>query len=127
MTAIKENLNSVFDPAGRGLEADILEVLQSILRLHSITPEELFIKWEVYSLKMGEGTKLDLSTARLFAKDVQDSVERGAQERHQKQNGRAGGGGSERRTTAHATPRSIGAGDVFGMYVQNRPEKVRER
>lgn len=124
MTEIKENLNAVFDPAGRGLDPDILEVLQSILRLHSITPEELFIKWEVYSLKMGEETKLDLSTTRMFAKDVQDGVERGAQERHHKQNGRAGGGGSERRTTVHATPRSMGAGDVFGMYVQFGPENI---
>jgi len=116
MAEIKENLNSVFDPAGRGLAPDILEVLESILRLHSITPDELFIKWEVYSLKMGsEETKLDLPTARMFAKDVQDAVERGGQDRTQKHmSGRVPG--SERKSTVQATPRAVGNGDVFGMY-----------
>lgn len=117
MTAIKENLNSAFDPAGQGLGPDVLDVLESILRLHSVTPDELFIKWEVYSLKMGsEDTKLDLPTARMFAKDVQDAVERGLQDRNQKH---AGGRvpGSDRKSAVHATPRAVGNGDVFGMYV----------
>ncbi len=113
MTAAKENLNSVFDPAGGGLGADVLGVLESMLRLHSLTADELFIKWEVYCLKMGgQDTKLDLDTARMFAKDVQDGVEREYnQQQHQK---------SERKkpiSTIHATPRGNATGDVFGMYV----------
>lgn len=124
MAAMKENLNSVFDPVGRGLGPDILEVLESILRLHSISPDELFIKWEVYSLKMGsEETKMDLPTARMFAKDVQDAVERGLQDRNQKHTG-GRVPGSERKRAVHATPRAVGNGDVFGMYV---PGKERMR
>ncbi|KAJ5177777.1 DNA polymerase alpha subunit B N-terminal [Penicillium coprophilum] len=38
-----------------GIPKDILAELLSILRVHSITAEELFYKWESYSIKMGEG------------------------------------------------------------------------
>lgn len=106
MTDIKENLNAAFDPAGRGLSPDILGVLESTLRLHSLTASELFIKWEVYCMKMGgEETKLDLETARMFAKDVQDGVERGDRSAVK----------SERKNAVHATPRAGASGDVFGM------------
>ncbi|KEF53560.1 DNA polymerase alpha subunit B [Exophiala aquamarina CBS 119918] len=127
MAEIKENLNSVFDPTGRGLEPDIIEVLESILRLHSITPDELFIKWEVYSLKMGsEETKLDLPTARMFARDVQDAVERGGHDRMQKHmSGRVPG--SERKGAAHATSRAVGNGDMFGMLDELTPNALPRR
>jgi DNA polymerase alpha subunit B len=106
MTSSKENLDAVFDPAGDGLPADVLGVLESTMRLHSLTPDALFVKWEVYCLKMGGESKLDLDTARMFAKDVQDGVER---DHHQQK--------SERKSVA-ATPRGANAtGDVFGMYV----------
>jgi DNA polymerase alpha subunit B len=114
MTEVKENLNARFDPAGNGLAPDILDVLQSVLRVHSLTADELFIKWEVYCLKMGsEETKLDLETARMFAKDVQDSVERG--ERAQ-QSGPKSAVKQDRKSNVHATPRTGGKADVFGMY-----------
>lgn len=121
MTEAKENLNAVFDPTGKGLAADILGVLDSMLRLYSLTPEELFIKWEVYSLKMGsEETKLDLETARLFSKDVQDGVERGADRDRppQLQQQPKFAPKSDRKSAVHATPRAGMAGDVFGMYVR---------
>jgi DNA polymerase alpha subunit B len=41
-----------------GIPKDVLAELQSMLRVHSITAEELFYKWESYSMKMGEGVKL---------------------------------------------------------------------
>jgi DNA polymerase alpha subunit B len=116
MTDSKENLHAAFDPTGAGLPPDILDVLESTRRLHSLSADELFIKWEVYCLKMGgEDTKLDLPTARMFAKDVQDGVERGE----------AGTGAGAPPTAAakksdrksNATPRAVGTGDVFGMYV----------
>lgn len=117
MTDSKENLHAAFDPTGAGLPPDILDVLESTRRLHSLSADELFIKWEVYCLKMGgEDTKLDLHTARMFAKDVQDGVERGEVG--------AGAGGAAPTKLApksdrkpHATPRAVGTGDVFGMYV----------
>ncbi|EXJ78501.1 DNA polymerase alpha subunit B [Capronia coronata CBS 617.96] len=121
MTDAKENLNAVFDPAGRGLSPDILGVLESTLRLHSMTADELFIKWEVYCLKMGgEETKLDLETARMFAKDVQDGVERG--DRSHKSTVKP-----ERKTTVHATPRATGNGDVFGMLDELTPNALPRR
>jgi DNA polymerase alpha subunit B len=119
MTAMKENLNARFDPAGSGLPAEILDVLESILRVHSLTADELFIKWEVYCLKMGsEETKLSLETARMFSKDVQDSVGRG--ERTQ-QTAPKSAIKTERRSNLHATPRAGGNTDVFGMYVRPGP------
>jgi DNA polymerase alpha subunit B len=117
MTEVKENINARFDPAGNGLAPDILDVLQSVLRVHSLTADELFIKWEVYCLKMGsEETKLNLETARLFAKDVQDSVERGERTQH---SGPKSAVKSERKSNVHATPRAGGNADVFGMYVDH--------
>jgi len=111
MTEAKENINALFAPVGDGLSPDILGVLESILRLHSITEQELFYKWESYCLKMGsEETKLDLKTARMFQKDVQDGVERASQGKHH-------GRGSERKSAVASTPRVASNGDVFGMRV----------
>ncbi|KAK5085548.1 DNA-directed DNA polymerase alpha subunit pol12 [Lithohypha guttulata] len=104
--AQNENLNALFAPVGNGLEPDIVGVLESILRLYSITPQELFYKWESYCLKMGsEETVLDLPTARMFQKDVQDGLERSHQGKH-----------SERKPIVNATPRTaVKSGDVYGM------------
>lgn len=114
MTDTKENLNAVFDPSGAGVAAEILDVLESIMRVHSLSADELFIKWEVYCLKMGsEETKLDLETARMFSKDVQDAVERGDRNIHHST------AKAERKSNlnVNATPRAGAKGDVFGMYV----------
>lgn len=112
MAEVKENINALFDPTGNGLEPDLLGVLESILRIHSISAQELFFKWESYCLKMGsEDTKLDLETARMFQKDVQDGVERTYQGRNTQR-------GSERKPAVNATPRAVTNGDVFGMYVK---------
>lgn len=107
-----ENLNSFFASSGSGLESDVLGVLESILRLYSLTPQELFWKWESYCLKMGpEDTTLDLGTARMFQKDVQDSLERSHQGSH-----------SERKPMVSATPRSaVRSGDVYGMLDELTP------
>jgi DNA polymerase alpha subunit B len=109
MTEIKENINALFAPASDGLSPDILGVLESILRLHSISEQELFYKWESYCLKMGsEETKLDLNTVRMFQKDVQESLERSYQGKHNSRD-------SARKSTVGSTPRAAGNSDVFGM------------
>ncbi|KAJ9653942.1 DNA-directed DNA polymerase alpha subunit pol12 [Neophaeococcomyces mojaviensis] len=106
-----ENLNALFAPARDGLQPDILGVLESILRLYSISPQELFYKWESYCLKMGpEETKLDLPTARMFQKDVQDNFERSNE-----------GKRSERKPAVSATPRTASKGDVYGMLDELTP------
>lgn len=92
-----------------GLPKDVLTELQSILRVHSITAEELFYKWESYSIKMGEDVRLNLDTVRAFKQDVQEALERESR-------GRAGRQ-TEKRAAVTATPRAATAGaDMFGMY-----------
>lgn len=111
-------LTELFAPsAPDGLPQDVLGELQSIMRVHGITAQELFYRWESYCLRMGsEETKLDLETVRLFKRDVQDNLERQARGRQQVEK-RTGG--------VAATPRArerdmglgagAGTGDVFGM------------
>lgn len=102
-------LNELFaGSAPDGIPNNALAELQSILRVHSISPQELFYKWESYCLKMGaEETMLNMDTARALKHDVQESLERESR-------GRAGRQ-TEKRSAATATPRATGVTDVFGM------------
>ena len=105
-----EELNGYFSAGESKLPPDILGELQSTIRLHSISPQELFYKWESYCIKMGsEETKLDLGTARAFKKDVQEILERESRGKaHMRSADKKG---------SHATPRNNGnIGDTFGMY-----------
>ncbi|KAK0507767.1 hypothetical protein JMJ35_009656 [Cladonia borealis] len=119
MANTKVELNELFAiPPVTELTPDVLTELLSILRLHSISPQELSYKWESYSMKMGsEQTKLDLETTRAFKKDLQEMLEREAR-------GKAHVRSVDKRG-AYATPRSTGKGDdVFGMLdsiVPNTP------
>lgn len=102
-----QELNELFS-RGSDLEPDVLAELQSIMRLHSIPPQELFYKWESYSIKMGsDDMKLNIDTARALKKDVQDGLERENRSKaHVLSSAKRGG----------ATPRNIAnSGDVFGM------------
>lgn len=93
--------------AGADLEADVFAELRSIMILHSIDVQELWYKWESYSMKMGsDDMKLNIDTARALKKDVQDGLERESRKAHLQTNKRAGG----------ATPRNISSkGDMLGM------------
>ena len=92
------------------LPPDVLGELQSILRLHSITPQELLYKWESYSMKMGmDQGSLDLGTARALKKDLQEMLERDSR-------GKAHMRSADKKA-AYATPRAGKDGDVFGMLV----------
>jgi DNA polymerase alpha subunit B len=107
-----EQLNDLFAIPGHAtIPPDILGELQSIERLHSISSQELYYKWEYYSIKMGsEETKLDLSTVRAFKKDVQETLERETR-------GRANVRSTDKRGL-HATPRGAASSDdIFGMWV----------
>jgi len=102
-----DELNKLFaPPPTTELPPDILGELQSILRLHGISPQELFFKWESYSIKMGsEETKLDLTTVRAFKKDVQESLERETRGKMHVRN-------TDKRNAGHV---ASGNEDVFGM------------
>lgn len=113
MANVKAELNELFaiHPVTE-LSPDVLGELQSILRLHSITPQELSYKWESYTMKMGsDQTSLDLITARAFKKDLQEMLERDSR-------GKAHIRSVDKRG-AYATPRAGKADDVFGMLVIN--------
>lgn len=93
--------------AGSNLEPDLVSELQSIMRLHSIDVEELWYKWESYSMKIGsDDMKLNIETANALKKDVQDGLEQESRKKSHLQTNKRGG----------ATPRNTASnGDMFGM------------
>lgn len=101
-------LRERFAPANPDMEADVLTELNSIMRLHSIDPQELWYKWESYSMKMGsDDMKLNIETAKALKEDVQSGLERENRSKAHALNSNKRGG---------ATPRNVaGPGDVFGM------------
>lgn len=106
-----DELNALFaPPPSTELPPDILGELQSMMRLHSIPPQELFYKWEYYSIKMGsDETKLDLNTARAFKKDIQEMLERETR-------GKVHVRSADKRSGISGTPRNAGSNeDVYGM------------
>ncbi len=99
-----------FGTGTKELEPDVLAELKSIIRLHQLSAEDTFYKWESYCIKMDMDTSsLNMGTVRSFKQDIQDALEKSNRlQTHIKQ---------EKRPTA--TPRAgakIG-GDVFNMYV----------
>ncbi|OBT69380.1 hypothetical protein VE03_01209 [Pseudogymnoascus sp. 23342-1-I1] len=118
---VVEELNALFAPASatKKIEVDVLAELQSIMRIHSIPPQELFYKWESYSMKIGtDDMKLDIETARALKKDIQDGLEReGRNKSHVRSTDKRG-----------ATPRNLSStGDVFNMLdglVPNTPRSA---
>ena len=110
MEASDAELQKYFAPPGGELPQDVLIELRSIVRLHSLSPQDLFYKWESYSIKLGiESAKLDQKVARDFKKDIQDALERETR-------GRVHPRGADKRGPT-ATPRATkgGESDVFGM------------
>lgn len=113
MDGTTEELNVLFaSPPAAELPIDVLGELQSIMRLHSISPQELFYRWESYSLNMGsEETKLNLDTARALKKDVQENLERGLR-------GKTHGRKVDRKVVTGAARRNLQTNDdMLGMYV----------
>ncbi|GAB7358068.1 hypothetical protein MBLNU230_g0230t1 [Neophaeotheca triangularis] len=109
MADTEAELNELFAPPGKPLQQDILNELQSILRLHTLSAQELFYKWESYVIKMGvESTRMDYKTARDFKKDLQDTLDRESRAKGQHNT-------NSRASRAAATPRAGAGGDVFGM------------
>lgn len=101
-------LNELFSSPNAPLPQEVLIELQSLLRLHSISPQELFYKWESYSIKMGPETTLTLKTTRDFKKDIQDTLER-------EKRAKAAHARSEKRTAAPAARAGASNADVFGV------------
>lgn len=105
-------LHEFFSP-NKPLEPDVLSELQSVMRLHNLSAQDLFFKWESYCIKMDiDAQAVSLSTVRNLKQTIQDALESGQSSR--KMAGRVS-----------ATPRAPGAargagggggvGDVFGV------------
>ncbi|KAI1864207.1 hypothetical protein JX265_008578 [Neoarthrinium moseri] len=106
-------LNERFGLGGKPLEPDMLAELQSIMRMHSLSVQDLFFKWESYCIKMDmDEMTLSVETLRNLKRDIQDSLER------ENRNQQAHVIKSEKRSGA--VPRTTGKGassssDVFGI------------
>lgn len=99
-------LNERFGSGAKDLEADVVAELKSIMRLHQLSVQDLFFKWESYGMKMGmDDFKASIDNLRAFKQNLQDELERSNRSQvHIKTEKRAG-----------ATPRVAKGGDVFGM------------
>lgn len=106
-----DELQSRFSP-NRPLEPDVAAELQSIMRLHDLSPEDLYLKWDSYCLQMEtDAHDVTLSAVRRLKQTIQDSLE--------KDNSR------KAQVKTAATPRpsagaraggaAAAAADVFGM------------
>ncbi|KAI1498490.1 DNA polymerase subunit alpha B [Biscogniauxia marginata] len=117
-----QELNQRFGTGNKNLEPDVVAELQSIMRMHSLSVQDLFFKWESYCIKM-DMDEIELSVERLRAlkQDIQDALERSnrSHQVHIKSEKRSG-----------ATPRTTvkSGGDVFGMLdslVPNTPSAMK--
>ncbi|KAK3899846.1 hypothetical protein C8A05DRAFT_36525 [Staphylotrichum tortipilum] len=101
-------LNQRFGVGNKALEPDVVAELQSCMRVHHLSAQDLFFKWESYGLKMAmDDFRPSLDNVRAFKQNLLDDLERSNRSQaHIKTEKRVG-----------ATPRAAkGAGaDVFGM------------
>ncbi|KAL2017347.1 hypothetical protein VTK56DRAFT_2270 [Thermocarpiscus australiensis] len=101
-------LNQRFGSGTKDLEPDVVAELKSIMRLHQLSVQDMFFKWESYCIKMGmaDEFKPSIDTVRAFKQALQDDLERSNRSQmHIKSEKRVG-----------ATPRAAKtSGDVFGM------------
>ncbi|KAI1328771.1 DNA polymerase alpha/epsilon subunit B [Xylariaceae sp. FL0255] len=104
-----QELNERFATGDKPLDHNVLVELQSIMRLHSLSAQDLFFKWESYCIKMDmDEMQLSVDSLRNLKQDLLDTLERNSRSQHVQIK-------TEKRPTA--TPRAAvkSAGDVFGM------------
>ncbi|KAI0447510.1 DNA polymerase alpha/epsilon subunit B [Xylaria telfairii] len=104
-----QELNERFGTGDKPLEHNVLVELQNIMELHSLSPQDLFFKWESYCIKMDmDEMKLSVETLGALKQDLLDALER-SNRSHQVQ--------IKTEKRAGATPRATvkNGGDVFGM------------
>jgi DNA polymerase alpha subunit B len=100
-TELTERFERYCDTKDHEFPSDVLAELQAMIRLYSISAEELDFKWQAYNMKMGG------ETARDFKKTIQDALERESR------------GKAQQRTEvkrSQPTPRAKG-GDMYDMWV----------
>lgn len=69
-----------FFSAGKAIEPDVAAELQSMMRLHGISAEDLFYKWESYCIKMDldAGDALTLVYVRNLKQNMLDALSKSA-------------------------------------------------
>lgn len=101
-------LQSRFSP-NKPLEPDVLAELQSTMRLHDLSAEDLFFKWESYCIKLDQDAQeVSLRAVRNLKASIQDALERSSHRHHHTQQVKG------ERKKINATPKAGGT-DVFGM------------
>ncbi|KAH6611242.1 hypothetical protein Trco_001262 [Trichoderma cornu-damae] len=102
-----EEIQSRFAPNGT-LEPDVVSELQSMAKLHGISAEDLYFKWESYCIKMDvDAQAVTLSNVRGLKQSILDELEK-SQRRVQLK--------SERKMAPTPRPKAGAKGaDVFGM------------
>ncbi|PHH61897.1 hypothetical protein CDD81_7761 [Ophiocordyceps australis] len=99
-------LESRFSP-NKALEPDVAAELRSMMRLHELSAEDLFYKWESFCIKMDiDAQDVGLEAVRNLKQNIQDALEK-----DQRQQGRSEG----QRKAVAATPRAHGGTDMVGM------------
>ncbi|KAJ4423338.1 DNA-directed DNA polymerase alpha subunit pol12 [Gnomoniopsis sp. IMI 355080] len=103
---IISELNERFGANDKGLGQDVIVEMQSIMRLHDLSPEDLYFKWESYCIKMDmEAGQPSFEKMHDFKQGLQNDLEKSTRTQvHSKPDKRVG-----------ATPRATKGGDVFGM------------
>ncbi|KYK61530.1 hypothetical protein DCS_02672 [Drechmeria coniospora] len=97
------DIHDRFSP-NKPLEPDVVAELRSMMRLHDLSAEDLYFKWESYCIKLDlDAQDLRLKHVRNLKQSIQDALERNHRQAQVK---------SERKV--QATPRASGT-DVFGM------------
>ncbi|KAK0652340.1 DNA polymerase alpha subunit B N-terminal-domain-containing protein [Cercophora newfieldiana] len=101
-------LTERFGSGDKALDPDVEAELRSIMRLHELSVEDMYYKWDAYCIKMdANDMKTSITTLRAFKQDLQDSLERSNRAQvHVKTEKRVG-----------ATPRTATKtnNDVYGM------------
>lgn len=99
-------LNQRFGGGEKDLEPDVINALKSIMRLHQLSVQDLYFKWESYCMKLDMSEfRATIDTLSAFRQDLQDTLERSNRSQtHTKTEKRVG-----------ATPRVAKGNDVFGM------------
>ncbi|KAG9505826.1 hypothetical protein J7337_002798 [Fusarium musae] len=100
-----DEIESRFSP-NKPLEPDVFSELESIMRLHGLSAEDLFFKWESYCIKLDlDAQALSLEVLRNLKQSIQDELENSHRKVQVK---------TERKVAN--TPRGTAkGGDVFGM------------
>ncbi|PHH76082.1 hypothetical protein CDD82_4143 [Ophiocordyceps australis] len=99
-------LESRFSP-NKPLEPDVAAELRSMMRLHDLSAEDVFYKWESFCIKMDiDAQQVTLEAVRNLKQNIQDALEK-----DQRQQGRS----DAQRKAVAATPRAHAGTDMLGM------------